>query len=103
MKPKVVNISKLRKNWIFDSDYVYIGRAGKGLPGTFGNPFPLKSEKDRAIMLEQYREYLESRIETDRFFREAVVALKDKILVCFCHPKPCHGDVLAEVVERLNG
>lgn len=102
MKPKVVNMSKLKKSWILYDDYVYIGRAGKGFAGTFGNPFLLKNEKDRANVLEQYRVYLEDRIKTDENFREQVLSLKDKILVCFCSPKPCHGDILAEMVEKLN-
>lgn len=102
MKPKVVNISKLKKTWIYDNDYVYIGREGKGFSGIFGNPFPLKNEKDRDIVLEQYRSYLENRIETDKYFREEIKSLKDKILVCFCKPKPCHGDILVEIIERLN-
>ena len=26
--------------------------------------------------------------------------LKGKRLGCFCHPQPCHGDVLAELADR---
>jgi hypothetical protein len=99
VRPKVVNISKLDKWWMHDDRYVYIGREGKGLSGIFGNPFHL--ENDRTAVLEQYRQYLEKKIE-DEDFKAKVIALKDKILVCFCKPKPCHGDILAEFVERLN-
>ncbi len=99
----VVNIRKLNKWWHLYDEYVYIGREGKGLPGTFGNPFVLECESDREKVLLQYRDYLEKRVQDDKDFRAKVIALKDKTLVCFCKPKACHGDVLAEVVEKLNG
>lgn len=102
MKPKVVNIKRLPKRWIYDDDYVYIGREGKGFSGTFGNPFPLEDEKDRDIILDKYRQYLENRVQEDAEFCNKVKNLKNKILVCFCKPKTCHGDVLAEMVEKLN-
>ena len=28
--------------------------------------------------------------------------LKDKILGCWCKPLPCHGDILAELANRLD-
>jgi hypothetical protein len=30
-----------------------------------------------------------------------LAALKGKILVCFCKPLACHGDVLAEIADSL--
>lgn len=102
MKTKVVNIKSLDKWWHLYEDYVYIGREGKGLPGPFGNPFLLEREADREKVLEQYRVYLEGRIQEDAGFCESVKALCGKTLVCFCHPKKCHGDILAEMAEKLN-
>jgi hypothetical protein len=102
MKTSVVNITKLDKWWMHDDSYVYIGRAGKGLSGEFGNPFPLEKESDRDMILNQYRDHLEKKIKEDQAFREKVKALHGKRLVCFCHPKKCHGDILAEVSDRLN-
>ena len=87
----VINIKNAPIGWINNPDYVYIGRAGKGLTGYFGNPTTLK----------KYRGYLESRIDEDIGFREKVMNLYGKTLVCFCKPKPCHGDILAEYAERL--
>ena len=101
MRTTVVNISKLNKWWMHDDRYVYIGREGKGLPGDFGNPVPLEKESDRQKNLEQYRHYLKKRVEEDADFRAKVISLHGKILVCFCRPKPCHGDILAEVVDEL--
>jgi hypothetical protein len=28
--------------------------------------------------------------------------LKGKVLGCFCKPKECHGDILVELVEKLD-
>jgi hypothetical protein len=102
MKTRVTNLKRLNKWWRQDDQYVYVGRAGKGLSGEFGNPIPLEQESDRTDVLARYREYLEERITHDLDFRAKVKALAGKTLVCFCSPKPCHGDILAEVVDRLN-
>jgi hypothetical protein len=84
-----------------DPQYVYIGRAGKGMSGDFGNPIVLERESDRDKVLQEYRIYLEKRVEEDVDFRTKVMDLRDKTLVCFCKPKPCHGDILVEMVEKL--
>lgn len=99
---KVVNIKKLPKSWVRDDDYVYIGRAGNGQSGYFGNPFTLKSENKRQEVLDQYRAYLEKKLEEDQEFRSKVRNLRGKTLVCFCKPKLCHGDILAEWAEKLS-
>lgn len=31
----------------------------------------------------------------------ALPELKGKVLGCFCKPKACHGDVLADLVNKL--
>jgi hypothetical protein len=67
---------------------VYIGR-----PSKWGNPFTLRSEKDRARAIEQYRAYLLNQPE----LMAALPALRGKVLGCWCAPKSCHGDVLAEL------
>lgn len=70
---------------------VYIGR-----PSIWGNPFKLKREADREAVLAQYREWLMSQPELiERAKRE----LKGKVLACWCAPKACHGDVLAEIAN----
>jgi hypothetical protein len=101
----VVNIKKLQKVnklWMLDSQYVYIGRPGHGLSSDFGNPFVLQDESEREKVLDQYREYLEKRIKEDADFRTKVKGLYKKTLVCFCKPKACHGDILAEMVEKIQ-
>jgi len=72
---------------------VYIGRAGRGEDGYFGNPVPVRTDRARAI--EEYEAYFLARITTDATFRERVLALRGLTLGCFCKPHACHGDVIA--------
>lgn len=41
---------------------VYIGCAGHGQDGYFGNPFPLTREADRPAVIEKYRQYFSDRL-----------------------------------------
>jgi hypothetical protein len=88
---------------IYTSAYdVYIGRAGKGQDGYFGNPFRLRYGEDRGATMERYRKYLHDRLKTDPEFQRRVHELKDKTLGCFCEPNPCHGDVIAAYLNNLQ-
>ena len=95
METKVVNI----RNAKYD---VYIGRAGHGQDGYFGNPFMLKADETRGSTLEKYRKYFNNRLETDPEFRRKILSLKGKTLGCFCKPYPCHGDIIAEYLNSIN-
>ena len=97
---KVVNIYREKYD-------VYIGRAGKGQSGYFGNPHPVGfckicnciHARDEAIA--EYKKDFDKRMESDLEFKNKVLELKDKTLGCFCKPNnACHGDVIA---EYLNG
>lgn len=91
MKTTVVNIYHKED---FD---VYIGRAGHGYDGYFGNPNSQGSREDK---LKLFKKYFYNRVKTDPEFRRRVLQLKGKRLGCFCSPKPCHGDIIAEYVNR---
>lgn len=95
MTTKVVNIHK-------DKHDVYIGRAGKGQDGYFGNPFKVGQDGSREYVLEMYREYFKMRMEEDSVFRQRILELKDKTLGCFCKPQTCHGDVIAEYLNSIQ-
>jgi len=90
-KTTVVNIYKDRN---FDE---YIGRAGKGQDGYFGNPF---KTDDRQYNIKMFRAYFRARMKSDPVFKSRVMELKGKKLGCFCKPLACHGDIIAEF---LNG
>jgi hypothetical protein len=69
---------------------VYIGR-----PSKWGNPFVLRSEHERAKVLERYEAWLMKQPE----LLAALPELKGKILGCWCYPRACHGDVLARLAN----
>ena len=75
---------------------VYIGR-----PGPFGNPFQIGRDGDRKQVLAKYRAYFYRRL-TDVEFRDKILALKDKVLGCWCKPLLCHGDVIVEYLENAK-
>ena len=95
----LLNISKAPKNWLEDSRYAYIGRAGNGLPGKYGNPIrvgkacPVCDARHDfpGETLACYEIWLARKLRRDPDFLKP---LQGKILVCFCKPKPCHGDII---------
>lgn len=78
---------------------VYGGRAGHGQDGWLGNPYKLKSEADRSRILDLHKAYFRARIARDPEFKRRVLALKGRRVGCFCRPRACHLDVVAEYVN----
>lgn len=69
----------------------------------WGNPYSHKEGtaakhkvETRREAIEKYREHLMSTPELLSRLEE----LRDKTLGCWCKPKACHGDVLAELLNR---
>jgi len=81
---------------------VYVGR-----PSIWANPMSIREIKElfpnitedeaREKAISWYRDYL--RLRTDLVER-AKKELKNKVLGCFCKPKPCHADILAEICNE---
>lgn len=98
----VVHIKDAPVGWTRTDDpeqsHVYIGR-----PGRFGNPYRLRKDTDRnrKRLLRRYRRWLFCRLGKDSEFRADVAALAGSSLVCYCAPKPCHGDVLARAADWM--
>ena len=74
---------------------VYIGRNFRGWRGTgWGNPFRPQThapeEHDRVIAL--YERFLD---DSPILSARLPELSGGKVLLCWCHPLPCHGDVLA--------
>ena len=98
---QVVNL----KTYVGSKDSViYIGRFhrrwGRSI---WGNPYKLGEDGTREEVLEQYRGYLKQNYK----LMDALPALKKqvqagKVLGCWCKPEDCHGDVLLEVIEKLD-
>ena len=69
---------------------VYIGR-----PEKWGNPFSIGKDGDRDEVIRKYREWI---MKQDHLLND-LHELKGRVLGCWCHPKACHGDVLAELAD----
>lgn len=75
---------------------IYIGR---GSP--LGNPFPIEhgTDKDRAYVIEKYREYFYEKIVSNPEMTKYLDSLHGLKLGCHCKPAPCHGDIIAEYLN----
>ena len=87
--------------------FIYVGRY---MPGLFkghplGNPFKVgrkAKQSERLACLELYRDWL---LQPER--EGMLRALAENVrrtnlpLGCWCKPKECHGDVLAEYVDLI--
>lgn len=77
---------------------VYIGR-----PSKWGNPFshlPKTRADYRVDTREDAIQMYEAWIQTQPDLMRALGELKGKVLGCWCHPKPCHGDVLVRLANE---
>jgi hypothetical protein len=66
-------------------------------PSRWGNPFHVRAGITREEAIESYRKWLLSR---PGLIAEARRELRGKVLGCCCKPLACHGDVLAQIVDR---
>ena len=111
METRVVSIrvSDLRaiynslEEWLKHPNHVYIGRKSPHIKGSINskwlNPFPVPQyTREQSIRL--YEEY----IRTKRLdLMVSLGELEGKVLGCWCHPLPCHGDVLVKLLEEGKG
>jgi len=103
MKTKVVNIRSPRIKYsdiIGNPDYVYIGRANKYYDlkeSKWHNPFRIGIDGDREQVIKKYKEYILNKPE----LLDSLTELVGKTLICYCKPKPCHGDVLVKLINEL--
>ncbi len=74
---------------------IYIGRGS-----LWGNPFVIGEHGTREEVIAQYKDYFYSKIEASTKFKEETLKLKDSKLGCFCAPKPCHGDIIKEWLDK---
>lgn len=91
------------------ADAIYVGR-----PTIVGNPYShlsnsaknpqlasvLVESREEAVHL--YRKYFEESMKKSESFRNFVHSLKGHDLICWCAPKSCHADVIAEYLDNLQ-
>lgn len=78
---------------ILTSDAVYIGR-----PSKWGNPYRSGIDGTKAEVIAKFKQYLLDSPELIQSLGE----LSGKDLVCWCAPKPCHGNAILEVMQQLE-
>jgi hypothetical protein len=88
--PRVLNAGVVGRK--LSADRVYVGR-----PSKWGNPFKLSNATPagRIKVIAKYRAW----IATQPALMVALPELRDKDLVCWCAPLPCHADVLLELAN----
>jgi hypothetical protein len=72
---------------------VYIGR-----PTKWGNPFKISPSMTREQVVHAYRRWIMDPAQA-QLRDDARRELRGKVLVCWCAPRPCHGDVLLEIAN----
>jgi hypothetical protein len=95
---------------------ITIARKGQGLRGVYvgrptplGNPFRLKGEDQREEVVARYATWLEEQLrqgnrEVAWVLGELYRRLKRQgtlTLLCFCAPKKCHAEVIAERLKLM--
>lgn len=70
---------------------IYIGR-----PSKWGNPFILGDHELRGQTLGRYRGWV---LQQDHLM-SALPELDGMVLGCWCAPKPCHGDILGDLLKE---
>ena len=80
---------------------VYIGRAcnmgGWRLrKSKWANPFTIRKEGSAPAAIAKYKEYI---MKHPTLLKE-LEELRGKTLGCWCHPAPCHGDVLVSLLLK---
>lgn len=101
------------KEWMKDDNNVYIGRGcilvidGIRYPkenSIWANPYKINDSTGitRNDVLEKYRTYIIQKIENNYELKQKLLQLKGKILGCWCKPDGCHGDILAELIDKYS-
>lgn len=114
MATKVINIKNAPKGFmkvdgIQLDGYVYIGR-----PCYFGNPIQISGKYgdykcpvcgnyhyDAGSTLPCFKSHFLHMMCTDMAFARRALMLRDLTLVCYCKPGPCHGDIMAYIIDNL--
>lgn len=90
----------------------YIGRVMRGRQGSvLGNPFKINKESARSEAIENYAQWMRDRFNDANSVQLIEMARLERILkrdgrlvlLCWCAPLPCHGQVIAEYLTcKMN-
>ena len=86
------------------------GQAYVGRPGALGNPFVVGRDGSREEVIGKYRRWLWERLQEpgslqERELRRLLEQAREGELelLCWCHPLPCHAEVVRGAVLWLAG
>jgi len=95
---KVIHIKQMDRT---NPQHVYCGR-----PSLLGNPYPMKGESSRDDVCNAYAIHFNTLLINDAAFRKEVERVRrlhdagDVSLVCFCAPRRCHCETLANYLNE---
>lgn len=99
------------QEWCNDENNAYVGRAGivfinneryPKLSSPFCNPFKICKNNTREEVLIKYENYLEELLKNNETMVNELLKLKGKNLGCWCHPEPCHADILLKYINKYD-
>ncbi|WP_052389859.1 DUF4326 domain-containing protein [Belnapia moabensis] len=97
--PRVLNLKGRRLTPdTLPPNAVYIGRRVQFQPwpnSKWANPFKVGRDGTRAEVITKHEQWLCNQPE----LLAALPELRGKDLYCWCHPEPCHGDVLLRLAN----
>jgi hypothetical protein len=77
----------------------------QGFHSPLGNPFVIGRDGDREEVIRKYRDFLKTAIHNDARIKAEFERLEelnkkgDAVLICWCSPSNCHGDIIKELIE----
>lgn len=100
---QVVNIRQFSEKTITDGVCIHIFR-----PNILGNPFYMRDESERELVNIKFHKYLQEEYRKRGKVYDELMRLVDLVkyghnlyLICFCAPKPCHGDIIAQAIRGI--
>lgn len=106
LRPKYKDLA----DWMSHPEHVYVGRRGvliingsryPPVQSIWANPYKIKTHGTREEVLANYRSYIMQQCQNETI-KAQLLALKGKVLGCWCKPEPCHGDILVELIDQLS-
>jgi len=103
----VENLKTIVRSQYEGAHFVYIGREGYGHKASpLANSFHVGADGTREEVIDKYRMWLQEQMESKTPARREIVRLgrmhfhemRDVVLLCYCKPLACHGDVVREFI-----
>ncbi|WP_374886273.1 DUF4326 domain-containing protein [Microseira sp. BLCC-F43] len=112
-----ISVANGKKIGFIASDAIYVGRKHVGYrlsQSPLANPYVIGKDGSRSEVIELYRKWLWQQIKS--WQEEGTVnpvvgellAIRDRlnkgkhlVLTCWCHPLPCHADVIVRCVKWI--